>query len=66
MSQPNSDQSTQNSALTAFHECETLTLSDCARIEFAEFLLNPPPPNRIALAAAMRYKTGIGRESSEH
>jgi hypothetical protein len=66
MPQPNPNQCAQKTTPPAFREYEILTLSECARIEFAVFLLNPPPPNLIALAAAMRYKAGIGSESSGH
>jgi hypothetical protein len=36
-----------------------LPLSGSARVVFAELLLNPPRPNRKALAAAKRYKARL-------
>ena len=39
-----------------------LTLNEGARIAFAEFLLNPPRPNRKALAAAKRYNARLGKD----
>jgi uncharacterized protein (DUF1778 family) len=57
-------QSAQEAAARTIRENEVLTLSESAREAFAGLLLNPPPPNRTAMAAAQRYKahfdSGIG------
>ena len=50
-------QSAHEAAIQAIREHELLTLTEDARKEFAELLLNPPRPNRKALAAARRYRT---------
>lgn len=55
-------QSAQEAATRTIRENEVLTLSAGARVAFAEMLLNPPRPNRKALAAAKRYKTQFGKE----
>jgi uncharacterized protein (DUF1778 family) len=49
-------QSAQEAAVRAIRESEILTLSERARVAFAELLLNPPRPNRKAQAAVKRYK----------
>jgi uncharacterized protein (DUF1778 family) len=49
-------QSAQEAAARTIRENETLVLSERARVAFARLLLNPPRPNRKALAAARRYK----------
>jgi uncharacterized protein (DUF1778 family) len=49
-------QSAQEVANRTIRENEILTLSERARVAFAELLLNPPRPNRKAIAAAKRYK----------
>jgi uncharacterized protein (DUF1778 family) len=55
-------QSAQEAATRAIRENEVLTLSEEARVAFAKFLLNPPRPNRKALAAAKRYKAQFAKE----
>jgi uncharacterized protein (DUF1778 family) len=49
-------QSAQEAAARTIRDNEVLTLSERARTAFAGLLLNPPRPNRKALAAAKRYK----------
>jgi uncharacterized protein (DUF1778 family) len=49
-------QSAQEAAARTIRENEALILSERARVAFAKLLLNPPRPNRKALAAARRYK----------
>jgi uncharacterized protein (DUF1778 family) len=49
-------QSAQEAATRTIRENEILTLSERARVAFAELLVNPPHPNRKAIAAAKRYK----------
>lgn len=49
-------QSAQEAAARTIRENEVLTLGEEARIAFAQLLLNPPRPNRKAMAAARRYK----------
>jgi len=49
-------QSAQEAAARTIRENEVLTLSEEARIAFAQLLLNPPRPNRKAMAAGRRYK----------
>jgi uncharacterized protein (DUF1778 family) len=53
-------QSAYEAASRAIRESEVLTLSERARHDFVQLLLNPPRPNRKALAAAKRYKARIG------
>jgi len=55
-------QSAQEAAARTIRENEMLTLSEGARVAFAELLLNPPRPNRKALAAAKRYKARLAEE----
>jgi uncharacterized protein (DUF1778 family) len=55
-------QSAQEAATRAIRENEVFTLNEGARIAFAEFLLNPPRPNRKALAAAKRYNARLGKD----
>jgi uncharacterized protein (DUF1778 family) len=52
-------QSAQEAAVRTIREHEVLTLGEDARTAFAELLLNPPRPNRKALAAAKRHKARI-------
>jgi len=52
-------QSAQEAATRTIRENEVLTLSEEARVAFAQLLLNPPRPNRKAMAAARRYKTEV-------
>jgi len=52
-------QSAQEAATRAIRESEVLTLSERARVAFAQLLLNPPRPNRKAIAAAKRYKARL-------
>lgn len=54
-------QSAQEAATRTIRENEVLTLSERARVSFTEFLLNPPRPNRKAMAAAKRYKTLLAK-----
>jgi uncharacterized protein (DUF1778 family) len=49
-------QSAQEMAMRTIRESEMLTLSERARVDFARLLLNPPRPNRRAVAAAKRYR----------
>lgn len=58
-------QSAHEAAIQAIREHEILTLSEGARQEFAELLLNPPRPNRKAIAATRRYRARVG-ESREN
>jgi len=53
-------QSAQEAAARTIRENEVLMLSEEARIAFAQLLLNPPRPNRKAMAAARRYKAQFG------
>ena len=55
-------QSAQEAATRTIRENEVLTLSERARVAFAQLLLSPPRPNRKAVAAAKRYKTQFGKE----
>ena len=55
-------QSAQEAATRAIRDAEVLTLSERARVAFAELLLNPPRPNRKAMAAAKRYKAQFAKE----
>src|ERR1035441_4140622 len=55
-------QSAQEAATRTIRENEVLTLSERARVAFAELLLNPPRPNRKAIAAAKRYKARFAEE----
>jgi len=54
-------QSAQEAAARTIRENEVLTLSERARASFAELLLNPPRPNRKAIAAARRYKARFAK-----
>ena len=54
-------QSAQEAAARTIRDNEVLTLSERARTAFAELLLNPPRPNRAAVAAAKRYKSQFAR-----
>ena len=54
-------QSAQEAAARTIRENETLVLSERARVAFAELLLNPPAPNRKAIAAAKFYEERMGR-----
>jgi len=54
-------QSAQEAASRTIRENEVLTLSESARAAFAEVILNPPGPNRKAMAAARRYKAQLGK-----
>jgi len=53
-------QSAYEAASQAIRENEMLALSERARMDFVRLLLNPPRPNRKALAAAKRYKARLG------
>ena len=55
-------QSAREAAARTIQENEILTLSERARVAFAELLLNPPRPNRKARAAARRYKAQFAKE----
>ncbi len=55
-------QSAQEAATRTIRENEVLVLSEDASMAFAEFLLNPPGPNQVAMAAAKRYKAMLGKE----
>ena len=55
-------QSAQEAASSAIREQEILTLAEDARVVFARFLLDPPRPNRTALAAAKRYKAQFAKQ----
>ena len=49
----------KEAALSTIREHEVLTLSQESRAVFIDALLNPPTPNRKALAAAKRFKKEI-------
>ncbi len=53
-------QSAHEAAVRTIRENEVLTLNEEASAAFAKLLLNPPRPNRTALAAAKRYKARLG------
>jgi len=53
--------SAQQAASDAIKDFELLTLHDDARDIFVNALLNPPPPNKSARAAAKRYMKQMGR-----
>ena len=53
--------SAQQAASDAIKDFELLTLHDDARDIFVNAILNPPPPNESARAAAKRYKKQMGR-----
>lgn len=55
-------QSAHEAAMRTIRENEVLTLSEGARVAFAELLLNPHRPNRKAIAAAKRYKAKFVKE----
>ena len=46
----------REAALNTIREHEVLTLNEKAKRVFVEALLNPPPPNQRAIAAARRLK----------
>jgi uncharacterized protein (DUF1778 family) len=46
----------QSASVQTIRNKEVLTLSERGRVAFAQALLNPPPPNEVALSAANRYK----------
>lgn len=52
--------SAQQAAAETIRDFETLVLRDQARDVFINAILNPPPPNDAARAAAQRYKTQMG------
>jgi len=52
--------SAQHAAAETIRDFETLVLRDEARDVFINAILNPPPPNDTARAAAQRYKTEMG------
>jgi uncharacterized protein (DUF1778 family) len=52
--------SAQQAATDTIKDFEVLTLRDEARKLFVSALLNPPPPNEAARAAAQRYKAQMG------
>ena len=52
--------SAQQAAADTIRDFETLVLRDQARDVFINAILNPPPPNDAARAAAQRYKTEMG------
>jgi len=53
--------SAQQAASETIKDFELLTLHEDARDVFVNALLNPPPPNEAARAAAKRYKDQMGR-----
>ena len=55
-------QSAQEAAVRTIRDNEVLTLSERASAAFAELLLNPPRPNKRAMAAAKRYKAKLGKD----
>lgn len=55
-------QSAQEAAMRTIRENELLSLNEQESAAFVEFLLNPPGPNRKALAAARRYKERLGKQ----
>jgi uncharacterized protein (DUF1778 family) len=52
--------STQQAATDTIRDFEVLTLRDEAQRVFVDAVLNPPPPNQAARAAAQRYKRQLG------
>ena len=52
--------SAQQAAADTIKDFEVLTLRDQARKIFVNAILNPPPPNEAARAAARRYKAQMG------
>jgi uncharacterized protein (DUF1778 family) len=52
--------SAQQAAADTIRDFETLVLRDQARDVFINAILNPPPPNDAARAAAQRYKIEMG------
>ena len=52
--------STQQAAAAAINDHQTLALRREASEVFANALLNPPAPNKAALAAARRWKSRVG------
>jgi uncharacterized protein (DUF1778 family) len=52
--------SAQRAAADTIKDFEVLTLRDQARKVFVNAILNPPPPNEAARAAARRYKAQMG------
>lgn len=56
-------QSAQEAATRTIREHEVLTLSERARVAFAETLLNPAQPDRKARSAAKRYKAQFAKKN---
>jgi uncharacterized protein (DUF1778 family) len=54
-------QSANEAATRTIRDSEILTLSERSRVAFANLLLNPPRPNRRAIAAARRYKAALAK-----
>jgi uncharacterized protein (DUF1778 family) len=52
--------SAQQAATSTIKDFETLTIRDKTREVFIRAVLNPPAPNRAALAAAARYRAEMG------
>ena len=52
--------SAQQAAADTIKDFEVLTLRGESRKVFVDSLLNPPPPNEAARAAAGRYKAQLG------
>ena len=61
MSESQSVPNSQEASMAGTGEQEVLTLSEDARVAFAEFMLNPHEPNRRSMAAAARYKAQINQ-----
>lgn len=55
-------QSVHDAATRTIRENEVLILNEQASAAFVETLLNPPAPNRKAVAAAARYKQRLGKQ----
>ena len=53
-------QSAHEAAARTIRENEVLALTEEASMAFAKLLLNPPRPNRAAVAAAKRYEARLG------
>ena len=51
--------SAQEAATATIKDSEVLRLNNDAREVFVNALLNPPPPNPVAQAAARRYKERV-------
>lgn len=58
-------QTAQEAATRTIRENEVLTLSERARVPFAELLLNPPRPNRKAIAAARKFAATERKRAAE-